>query len=236
MPTYRITGKEAAIDGLHCLRNFRLQLKGVDTKSACSASAGAVLRTSGNADWSVVATGYGLPAKYPGEFCTFEGNDRNHVGWKSGDEDGAGTGALVDWVKIFCPIEAGKHIYHQIRLLGNGSIAKGDAYIATDAAAPTPLNPKGLLFKIDGTSVSGVLGVAVRDFRQLDRSGLPELPGRLAGPGRGGRGRHDFLGTDVRRIEPVPGHQRLQHLQTLHHGFPVLRSEVGPTAGIARGV
>ena len=179
MATYRVTGVKAAMDGFPCLRNFQLAIRGADTKSFCSAGSGAV-RSAGNADWSVSAMGYGLPAKMPGQYFTFTGSDRKGQGWQSGSEDSRG-GALVSKVVIFCPIETSKHIYHHLLAVANGSIAKG-SYSASDAAAPAPLNPKGLSFKFDLAAVYGVLGWKLT----IDcNPTAPTYPSHLAGwPGR----------------------------------------------------
>lgn len=172
MPTYRITGTKAAIDGLACLRSWQIALRGHDTVSACSASDGAVVRTAGNADWSGAATGYGVPPKLPGDSFTFTGSDRAGQGWQS-----SSGGALVSAVKIVAPIMSGRHIYYEMRFVAAGSLSKG-AYAAVDATDPAPLNPRGLPFAIDITPVSGV------EAWQLEINGnptSPSYPSHLAG-------------------------------------------------------
>lgn len=150
MPLYRVTGLKAAIDGFACLKSWKFVLSGTDTVSACSASDGAVIRSAGNADWSGAAVGYGLPPKMPGETFTFQGSDRFGQGWLS-----ATSATIVTRVHIFCPINSGKHIFYHLYFAANGSIAKG-AYSVTDSANPSPLNAKGLTFKIDTVAVNGV--------------------------------------------------------------------------------
>jgi len=172
MSVYRITGKEAAIDGLTCLREWSGIIRGLDTAAVCSASAGAVLRVEGNADWMVRAVGYGVPPKYPGEKFTFTGSDRDGAGWQSADD-----GAIVSKVKIFCPIERGKIIYYHLDIAGNGEITKG-SYSASDSTAPNPLSAKGLSFSMDGATVYGV------EHWELEIDGNltdPSWPGHLDG-------------------------------------------------------
>jgi hypothetical protein len=156
MPVYRITGLQAAVNGLTCLKQFRLAVHGVDTVAACSASDGAVLRSDGNADWQGVALGYGLPTIYPNTFFSFVGSDRAGEGWSSGDEEGAGRGAICTKVHLFCPTEAGRNIYYHLYFAGNGSLVKGGS--AADATIPNPKNSKGLAFKINDATTYGVLG------------------------------------------------------------------------------
>ncbi len=141
---------QAAIDSLPCLREWEIGLIGHDTVAACSASAGAVFRGTGNLDWQGKAVGYGLPAKYPGDLFTFTGSDRDGQGWES-----SADGAIVTNVKVSCPISSGRHIYHEITFKATGSLAKG-AYSASDATDPNPLSSKGLALHVDSSAVSGV--------------------------------------------------------------------------------
>ena len=152
MAVYRITGLQAAVDGLACLREWELTLLGHDTVAACSASDGAVFRGTGNLDWQGKAVGYGLPSKYPNETFTFTGSDRAGQGWVS-----ATDGAIVSNLKVFCPISSGRHIYHEIEFKATGSLTKG-AYSASDSTDPNPLSSKGLSFYVDSAVVSGVEG------------------------------------------------------------------------------
>ena len=152
MPSYRITGLKAAIDGLHCLKKFQVMLRNSETVAACSASDGAVLRGKGNKDWGGVAVGYGLPAKYPGDVFTYTGSDRNGQGWQS-----EADGAIVSKVAIVCPTTSGRFIQHQLWFEATGSLAKG-SYAATDAAIPNPLPSAGLAFHAGGTQRYGVDG------------------------------------------------------------------------------
>lgn len=170
--TYRVTGLRAAINSFPCLRKFQLTLKGHDTVAACSASNGGVLRTDGNKDWGGVAIGYGRPPAWPGDYFTFTGSDRNGQGWRSST-----NGAIVDRVRIFCPIETGRHIYWQINFLANGPLVKG-AYAAVDGAVPAPLNCKGLKFYVETNEVKGVLGW---EFDLDGNTTDPSYPSHLAG-------------------------------------------------------
>jgi len=172
MSTYRITGKRAAIDGIHCISRFSLQHNGLDTVAACSATNGAVLRGTGNLDWLVTVTGYGLPPKYPGETFTFTGSDRNGQGWQSG-----ASGGIMDTVKVICPIGTGRHILWQGLIRATGSLAKG-AYQATDSATPNPLSAKGLSFLRDGETVYGVDGWSLEIKGNLT---APKWPSHMGG-------------------------------------------------------
>jgi len=150
MSVYRITGLKAAIDGMTCLREWNIALTGIDTAAVCSASDGAVLRGTGNLDWTGKAVGYGLPSKYPGDIFTFTGSDRAGGGWQS-----AANGTIVSKVRVVCPIMSGTNIYHEIEFAATGSLTKGSS-AATDATNPNPLSSKGLGFNLDSGTVRGV--------------------------------------------------------------------------------
>jgi len=130
-----ITGVGAAVDGLPCLRQFKIVTRGIDNKVACSASAGAVVRSTPNKDWMGVAVGFGhTPAKLPGELFQLTGNDSGGEGWQS-----AANGAIVDRVQVVCPTKDGKDIFHYIYFSANGALTAG-TYNAADATIPAPAN------------------------------------------------------------------------------------------------
>jgi hypothetical protein len=147
----RITGKNAAIDSLTCLRHWRIDTVGIDTVGACGVSDGAVVRDDEiNKDWTGAAIGYGAtPPVMPGDYFTFTGSDRNGVGWVS-----ASDGAIVERVRVVCSPATAKFIYYEVYFAASGPITLG-AYSASDASTPNPSTSKGR-----GIAIVGVAGVS----------------------------------------------------------------------------
>ena len=147
-----VSGASAAINGLSCLRNWKIIVSGTDTATSCSAAAGGTVRGKGNSDFHGVAVGYGhTPAKLPGETFTFSGMSSAGKGWTSST-----NGAIVQRVKIIAPILEGEFIYYELHFAATGSIAAGAASVV-DTATVAPFSACGLGITIDGTLVPGVI-------------------------------------------------------------------------------
>ena len=141
-----VVGKNAAINGYHCITDFQLELSGTDTAGACSATDGAVIRGIGNSDWNVMAVGYGhTPPAFPNDLVTFEGNDSNGEGWESSAE-----GGIVSKVHIICPTRQGDFIYYRMFIAATGSMTAGTPGATDTPPQSNPLSSKGLGVQING--------------------------------------------------------------------------------------
>ena len=139
----RISGQDAAIDGIGCLKNFRLLTRGIMEAESCSAGGGAVFRAEGNKDWIGAAVGLGhTPAKLPGDTFQFLGTDRAGHGWQSAE-----AGTIVDKVTIFAPVAASLRnakfpfFRYQIEFSGNGSLTRSN-YSAPSVGTAAPISAK----------------------------------------------------------------------------------------------
>ena len=79
-----LTGTGAAIDGLTCLRRWRIDSRNLKAKGYCSSSDAGPVIVAGNDDWTGMANAYGAqPGVLPGALFAFSGSDRNGSGYRA---------------------------------------------------------------------------------------------------------------------------------------------------------
>ncbi len=142
-----LTGEQAAIDGVTCLRRFRVRSSAVPAVGYCSASVGGPVVAKGNEDDVGVASAYGgQPTRLPGETFTFSGADR----------DGSGiTGpAIVTKIEVNAQVEGAELLSHFVWFAQQGSGGSGWTFgsvSVTDSSTPAPASSKALAVKINGS-------------------------------------------------------------------------------------
>lgn len=210
MATTLITGVKAAIDGLQCIRRFKIMLTAVDTKAACSASNGAVFRGVGNKDWVGIVDGYGIPTKNPGDKFTFTGSDRDGSGWSS-----SADGAIVSRVKVVAPVITGRYSFYRMWIAANGPLTPG-AYAASDSSTPNP---------VSASDASLSLATGELEAFELDLIGNLTRPAYLSG--NSGWPRRDLGNVDA----------ELKYSQKLTDagGLPAINSYQSITATLKTG-
>jgi hypothetical protein len=136
------TGERAAIDGITCLRSWKMEESGKPGGPVwCSASGGGPVGVVGNDDWQGVAVAVGhTPARLPGDAFTFTGD--------VGNGKGVSGSALCVGIGVNWNVEGAELIYHEIYFAGDGALTRG-AYSEADAGTPNPVSAKGLYAAID---------------------------------------------------------------------------------------
>jgi len=131
------TGINAAIDGIPCLRRFKIVDSMTPARAVCSSSGASEVLMAGNTDWRGVANAYGAtPAQNPGGFFRFQGSTED-----SGYDSGV-NGAYVEMVRIYWNTEQADLIYHELFFAGNKALTP-DAIVVTDATTPGPVSAMG---------------------------------------------------------------------------------------------
>ena len=163
-----ITGKKAAVNGLQCLREWRITDSTEPVEAGpCSDSDGAMVTAEGNDDWSgsVLGLGAAPPAMaFPGRTFTFTGALRNKKGL---------TGpAIVDALTVYWDVENADVLYYKLDFSGNGALTRG-SYTITSAAVPAPTTAKGMGALFDTTLCPirrGILNVRCENGEYVDTS------------------------------------------------------------------
>jgi len=136
------TGENGAINGVPCLRRYRVISTASPATGVCSASGGGQFAMPGNTDFRAVAVAYGVepPATaQPGEEFTFTAFDGG-VGFTS-------TNAYVDKVRMFWNVEDADMLYYELYFSGNGVLTADDS--AVDATTASPVSAMGMGATID---------------------------------------------------------------------------------------
>lgn len=182
----QITGLNAAIDGIPCISEFNLEIFDQDNAVACSNTAGGVLRTSANKDWSGVVLGFGsLPPKLPGELFTFTGADSAGQGWVS-----EASGAIVDRAVIFCNTKLSQLFYYYLFILGNGSLTPTGSLTITSSTIPNPDSVSGLGITIGSTAITDI---GSWKLELIGNTAKPIWPGSASGWAKRGAGNIDAI-------------------------------------------
>jgi hypothetical protein len=141
-----LTGTGAAIDGLTCLRRWRIDSRNLKAKGYCSSSDAGPVIVAGNDDWTGMANAYGAqPGVLPGALFAFSGSDRNGSGYTGN--------AIATKAHMFWDVESADILYHVLYFAGRGALTKG-ANAVTDAGHPTPIGARELGLMIDNTRFS----------------------------------------------------------------------------------
>ena len=144
-----ITGENGMIDGLTCLRRWRIVDKALPASGVCSASEGAEFLEPGNTDWQGVANSYGAtPAIDPGTLFQFTGSNGT-----SGYDSGS-AGAYLDQVVIHWNVEDAGLIYHDLFFSGAKALTAGTYTVDLDDVAPAPASAMGLSCSLGGSEFS----------------------------------------------------------------------------------
>lgn len=137
-----LTGINGGMNGINCLKRYRVIDRAMPAMGVCSDSDGATFLAEGNTDWQTVAVAYGgTPAANPGDTFSFSCND-GQVGYQ-GD-------AYVDKVRIFWDVEQAKFLYHEIYFSSNGELSAGGS--AGTPGTPNPASALGLGSTVGGGS------------------------------------------------------------------------------------
>jgi hypothetical protein len=145
-----LRGKHGAVDGANTVRHWMVAAEADDNDYHASNTQGGTGRADGNKDWGGWYRAYGhTPYMWPGTQYTFSGVMTTGVG---------ATGVcLCERVRIVCPTEEGKPIWHQAWFAANGDLTLGAA-TATDATIPAPPTSIGRKVSFDGTDQDDVRG------------------------------------------------------------------------------
>jgi hypothetical protein len=174
-----ITGEGAAIDGVGCLKQFKIVESSEAGDIYCSASKAGPVGAPGNIDWQGVAVVEGTtPAIVPGTEFTFTGALRNGKGVSG---PAICTGFAVNW-----PVAANQPIWHELFFAGRGRLLKGD-YSVSDASTPNPVSPQGRYAVVGGSNLSILEARLVidRDAAENNDSDTGAYTNRYAGNWRG---------------------------------------------------
>lgn len=172
-----LTGENGKIDGIPCLRHFRIVDSATPATGYCSTSKNGPFAIAGNTDWRGMANAYGaVPAKTPGSTFEFGCTDGT-TGYTT-----AAGGAIVDRVKVHWDVEAGDLLYHEIYFSGVLALTAG-ANTETDTSVPAPASAIGLQCNFGGSDFDirkAVLDIACLnpDYNDSSTGGVTA---RLAG-------------------------------------------------------
>ena len=141
-----ITGVQATIDGVPCVRQFWIPDQAVASEGFCSRGAGGEFVDRGNSDWTCMVMAYGAsPAKLPGATGTFKGSTREGNGWEGP--------FICGQVDIHWEIEQANLVYHYMQLLGNGELTMATNAL-TDTGVPSPSAARNYYMAVGGADYS----------------------------------------------------------------------------------
>lgn len=144
-----ISGVKAAINGIPCLKEWRLSTTNDLATAYCSASGGAPIVGAGNEDWSCVAFGYGVePPVLPGDTFQFTGALRN--GYQT---DSGANGAIVTKVIVHFPVASGKYFWYELHFASANSTLVAGTGTIEDVSTPAPVSPVGMYLHFDDVGV-----------------------------------------------------------------------------------
>lgn len=134
-----ITGVNAAVDGISCLKSWRVQTANELEVAYCSASDAGPVVDTGNEDWIGVAVGYGHePPVAPGSTFQFTGAFRGTGGSQKGVDSGA-SGAIVTKYVQHINVGAGQYHWYELHFASAASaLTASDSLTVTDAGTPSP--------------------------------------------------------------------------------------------------
>jgi hypothetical protein len=139
-----ITGEESAVNGINCLKKWKIEDINEPAIAYCSNSKGGMVAEEGNDDWHGVAVAYGgQPGILPGSAFTFGGAARNGKGV-------SGT-AICDAIDVFWTTEQGGLLYYAAYFSGNGALTYGTPSMTPITGLPAPKTSRGLKVTIGGT-------------------------------------------------------------------------------------
>ena len=147
-----ITGAGGAVDGVACVRFWKVVTDAEVAEGVCSSSDSIPVRIAGNDDWRGVFTAYGKePTHLPGSTFRFIGATRDGKG-----VDSQANGAIVDKVVMEWDTARAKLLSYKCFFSSAGQELLSGNYSASDSTIPNPPTPVGLGFSLDGVAVADV--------------------------------------------------------------------------------
>jgi len=147
-----ITGAGGAINGVACVRYWKVIAEAMPGEGVCSASDSGYVRIAGNDDWRGVYTAYGVEPDYlPGELFRFIGATRDGKG-----VDSQAEGAIVDRIVLKWDTEKAKLLSYECYFSAADHELLLGAYSAEDLTVAAPPTPVSLGMSLDDSPVDHV--------------------------------------------------------------------------------
>lgn len=149
-----LRGKHGTINGANTVRYWMVMSEADDQAYHASNVNGGTGRIDGNTDWQGIYRAYGhTPAVWPGDAFSFAGA-MNSLGTV-----GASGTAIVQRIRIVCPIEEGGKIWHEVLFGGNGALTLGTVSVTPDTSVPNPPAAQGCKVAIGNPTPADVTDV-----------------------------------------------------------------------------